>query len=102
MDESARKRINQFRVVSMCEGVSYLVLLGIAMPLKYLADMPLAVRVVGSIHGALFVAYCIALARCLPAVPLGRAVAYFIASLIPLGAFGVEYQLRKQDPPKQP
>ena len=43
----------------MIEGISYLVLLLIAMPLKYAANMPLAVRIVGGIHGALFIAFMI-------------------------------------------
>jgi len=41
------------RLFSLLDGISYIVLLGIAMPLKYLADKPLAVRVTGSVHGAL-------------------------------------------------
>jgi len=41
------------------EGISFLVLLLIAMPLKYLAGQPLAVRMVGSIHGALFLVYAV-------------------------------------------
>ena len=48
--------IRALRRVAFVEGVSTLVLFGIAMPLKYLAGLPLAVRIVGSIHGFLFVA----------------------------------------------
>lgn len=50
---------NERRVVwvGRAEGVSFLVLLAIAMPLKYLAGEPAAVRIVGAAHGALFVAY---------------------------------------------
>lgn len=44
----------RLRSVACLEGISYLVLLFGAMPLKYLADWPLGVRVVGSLHGALF------------------------------------------------
>lgn len=47
----------RFRLLSWAEGISFLLLLGVAMPLKYAMDMPLAVSVVGMIHGALFVAY---------------------------------------------
>jgi len=46
-----------FRWVSMAEGISLLVLLGIAMPLKYSFDLPQMVTYVGMIHGILFVAY---------------------------------------------
>src|SRR5690606_38959818 len=51
----------RLRMVGMAEGLSYIALLGIAMPLKYMADMPIAVRIVGSIHGALFVLFGVAL-----------------------------------------
>ncbi len=46
-----------FRTLGFIEAISLLVLLFIAMPLKYLADIPEAVRIVGSAHGALFVLY---------------------------------------------
>ena len=49
--------IELFRWVSIIEGVSFLVLLFIAMPLKYIWDMPEYVRVTGMAHGVLFVAY---------------------------------------------
>lgn len=44
-------------MIAIAEGISFLVLLGIAMPLKYFADLPMAVRIVGSLHGVLFVAF---------------------------------------------
>jgi integral membrane protein len=47
-----------FRIMGRLEGFSFLLLLLVAMPLKYYAGMPLAVRFVGSIHGGLFLAYC--------------------------------------------
>jgi integral membrane protein len=46
--------IDRLRLFSILDGISYLILLGIAMPLKYLADEPLAVRIVGMAHGVLF------------------------------------------------
>ena len=55
--------IAQLRRIGYAEAISFLVLLGVAMPLKYLAGMPMAVKVVGWIHGVLFVAYCFALRR---------------------------------------
>lgn len=48
-----------FRVVSFLEAVSFLVLLFVAMPLKYIYDLPKYVSVVGMAHGILFVAYLI-------------------------------------------
>jgi integral membrane protein len=50
--------IKLFRITAYLEGTSFLVLLLIAMPLKYVWHMPMAVRIAGTAHGALFVAYC--------------------------------------------
>jgi integral membrane protein len=51
----------RLRLVGLLEGASFLVLLLIAMPLKYLAGQPLAVRYVGMAHGVLFLLYLLAL-----------------------------------------
>ncbi len=92
--------LNRLRSVGTWEAISYLLLLGIAMPLKYGFDMPQAVRVVGMAHGILWMAY-IGLAI------LGQ-VDYkwsikttfwlFIASLLPFGPFVADAKLlRKVD-----
>lgn len=47
-----------FRVLGYLEGISFLLLMLLAMPLKYFLHEPMAVRVIGSLHGLLFVAYC--------------------------------------------
>ena len=49
--------IKSFRIISTLEAISFLVLLGIAMPLKYIWDMPTMVQWVGMAHGVLFVLY---------------------------------------------
>jgi len=46
-----------FKVMGKLEGISLLLLLCVAMPLKYFVDFPLAVKIVGSLHGAFFVFY---------------------------------------------
>ena len=81
--------LKTFRITAYLEGISYLVLLLIAMPLKYMWDMPLAVRIVGSAHGALFVAYCIvgALAWQKLKWPLKIAALAFISAFLPAGPF---------------
>ena len=45
-------------MVGMMEGLSFLLLMGVAMPLKYFAGMPAAVKWTGWIHGILFIVYC--------------------------------------------
>ncbi len=48
-----------FKIISALEAISFLVLLGIAMPLKYIWDMPQMVKIVGMAHGILFILYII-------------------------------------------
>ena len=76
------------RILGNIEGVSYLLLLGIAMPMKYLLDMPMAVKIVGMAHGVLFLAYCLLLAICMKNfMKFGFGLYLFIATLIPFGTF---------------
>lgn len=88
--------VSLLRVVSLAEGISYLVLLGIAMPLKYGANLPEAVRIVGAIHGGLFVVFCFALLRATLAArwPLSRAGLVFIASLIPFAPLWLDRRMK--------
>jgi integral membrane protein len=83
------------RKTALVEAVSFLVLLGIAMPLKYLAGMPMAVKVVGWVHGVLFVTFCFALLQTLLVAkwPFSRAVMIFIAALLPFGPFVVDRRM---------
>jgi integral membrane protein len=77
------------RIVGSLECVSFLLLMGIGMPLKYLADMPVAVKWTGWIHGILFIAYCMTILLALTAgrISFLRSVQAFIAALFPLGPF---------------
>jgi integral membrane protein len=88
--------VSFLRSIGLLEAVSYLILLGIAMPLKYTWGMPLAVRICGSIHGGLFVVFCIALWRVLMNTnwPLSRAALVFIASLLPFVPFFIDRRMR--------
>lgn len=90
--------IHRLRVVAMLEGVSFLVLLGIAMPLKYLAGQPMAVRVTGMAHGLLFILYVVTLARAVTAMqwPFRRAALLFAAAFVPCGPFLLDGWLRDQ------
>ncbi len=49
--------VKSFKHISLLEGISFIVLLGIAMPLKYFYNMPEAVSIVGMAHGVLFILY---------------------------------------------
>jgi integral membrane protein len=89
--------LGRFRWIALLEGISYLVLLFIAMPLKYFADMPLAVRVTGMAHGVLFVAYGVLVALLLARGTFSflRATWAMLMSLIPFGTFVLERQLAR-------
>ena len=83
------KSYRRFRSVAKWEGYSYLALLGIAMPLKYVADLPMAVTIVGSIHGFLFVAMGILAldVRQEAKHSFTWVITAFLASIIPFGTF---------------
>jgi len=84
--------LGRLRIIGWWEGWSFLVLLGVAMPLKYFADWPLGVRVVGMAHGGLFMLY---LAAALQAAlehdwPWKRTAWVLVASVLPAGPFVVD------------
>ena len=91
--------IGRLRIAGIAEGISFLFLLFIAMPLKYLADIPEAVLITGWIHGALFILYTIALLQVWHTKrwPLLRVAIGFGASLIPFGTFITDKKLRKEE-----
>lgn len=91
--------IGQLRMLGMVEGVSFLVLLFIAMPLKYAWGYPLAVRIIGLIHGLLFMGFCAALINVKNVVgwDIKRMGLVFLAALMPFGPFVVDGTLRRED-----
>jgi integral membrane protein len=91
-------KLEQLRLVALIEGVSFLVLLFIAMPLKYMAGIPLAVRVVGMLHGLLFVLFIAALigAASEREWPLKRSALAFLSSLLPFGTFLFDKSLKAE------
>ncbi len=90
--------IKIFTRVAFLEGLSYLLLLFIAMPLKYFFHQPLAVKYVGWAHGVLFVAYAALLLMCgiQHKWSLKRMAFYFLASLLPFLPFFVERKLKQE------
>ncbi|GAB3830084.1 DUF3817 domain-containing protein [Pontibacter rugosus] len=87
--------ISRLRTVGIYEGISYLLLLGVAMPLKYMFDMPLFVKYLGWAHGVLFVLYMVALLQVVLVHrwSLLKAAAGVIASLLPFGPFILDKKL---------
>ena len=93
----AANPVRFLRKIGGIEGVSFLLLIGIAMPLKYAAGKPLAVKVLGWAHGVLFVIFCLSLLQTMRAAgwPLGRAALVFAAGLVPFGPFLLDRRLKR-------
>ena len=91
--------IRVFRMIALAEGSSFLTLLFIAMPMKYLMGMPEVVRVVGSIHGVLFVLYVGLLAwiHFTQRWSFMFSLYALVASVVPFGTFMLDKQLRKKE-----
>jgi integral membrane protein len=90
--EEVSKTIKTFKVISTLEAISFLVLLGVAMPLKYIWDFPQMVQIVGMAHGVLFLLY-IAMAVYVSQLlnwPLKTLFIVVLCSIIPFGPFYVE------------
>ena len=91
--------IKVFRIISYLEGISYILLLFIAVPIKYYANDPTLVKLLGMPHGLLFVAYVI-----LSLVNskkhdwnFSKTLVVLISSIIPFGTFYVDYKYFKTD-----
>jgi len=78
-----------FKNIGYLEALSFLVLLFVAMPLKYLMGMPLAVRIVGSLHGLFFILYVVKayLLSQDESWPKRKLAESFVAAVIPFGPF---------------
>ena len=87
---------SRFRIISIIEGLSYLILVFIAMPLKYMFDYPLAVKIVGMSHGVLFILFFVALVMAMNRYKwkfLGFQL--FVYSLLPFGFILIEKIIMK-------
>lgn len=93
MEKTVLKR---FRSIGFIEGISYLVLLFIAMPLKYIWMIPLATKVIGMIHGMLFMLYVGLLYKAHTTYKWSWkfSALLFIASLVPFGTFYTDKKLK--------
>lgn len=90
--------IGRLRAIGILEGISFLLLLGIAMPLKYMFDMPLAVKYTGWAHGALFVLYIAMIGQVAMEQKwsFGKIILAVLASVLPFGPFIFDAKYLKQ------
>ncbi|MBT9588316.1 DUF3817 domain-containing protein [bacterium] len=91
--------IKFFKLSGALEALSYLVLLLVAMPLKYIWHMPLYVRWVGSFHGAFFVLFCIAtgLTARQQRWPLATSGLALVSAFLPFGPILFERRFLPQE-----
>lgn len=96
-----KDKFSQFRTISIIEGISYLVLIFIAMPLKYFFQEPLAVKIVGMLHGIFFILFCLALYNATKEYKwnLIFSIKLFIFSLFPFLFILIEKELKKLKKP---
>ena len=77
-----------FRIVAFAEGVSYLLLLFIAVPVKYILDNDLFVKILGMPHGVFFIIYILLAIRfILIKTSIKVSMIILVASLVPLEHF---------------
>jgi integral membrane protein len=92
-----------FRMVALLEGLSFLLLLFVAMPLKYGADQPLAVKILGPAHGVLFILYAVLLYDIILSKVWSRRAIFFAiaAAFLPAGTLLFDGWFRRNAPLRQ-
>lgn len=90
------QNVVKFGQINTIEGYSYLILVFIAMPMKYLLGIAMAVKIVGMIHGILFIIFCLLLFAAWQEAKwsLKETIIFFIASLIPFGTFFTKNRIK--------
>ena len=91
--------VKKFGIINSVEGYSYLLLLFVAMPMKYMMGIALATKIVGMIHGILFILfmYLLVVAWQDAKWSIKETIIFFIASLIPFGTFFTKKKIRSYE-----
>ncbi len=94
-----KNSVKNFGLINTIEGYSYLLLLFVAMPMKYILGVAIATKIVGMIHGVLFIAFLVLLVKAWEDAkwPLKDTITFFIASLIPFGTFFTKKKIRSYE-----
>jgi integral membrane protein len=92
------KLIPVFRIIALLEGVSYILLLFIATPIKYLYEDPQYVKLLGMPHGLLFMAYIVIAVIISPDLKWSTRTLWIvlIAAIIPFGTFYIDKKYLKR------
>lgn len=96
MTGGSPRALTQLRWLSLLDAATYVLLLGVAMPLKYAAGVPEAVSLVGGLHGVVWVLLMLSLARARAtfAWPLQRVAVLAVAALLPVAPFLLDGRVR--------
>ena len=94
-----KENVKKFRIINSIEGYSYLLLLFVAMPLKYMLGFAIAVKIAGMIHGGLFVIFLYLGVRAWIEAKwsLIQTIIFFIASLLPFGTFFTKNKIKSYE-----
>jgi integral membrane protein len=94
-----KKTFSRFRKIAFAEGISFIVLIFIAMPLKYFAGLPIAVTIIGALHGILFIAFCVMAWEI--KTGFGKNMKWlanaFLASILPFGTIVMDKEWKKEE-----
>jgi integral membrane protein len=90
-----KTQIGRFKIIAFTEGVSFLLILSVTMPLKYLWDMPEPNKIIGMVHGLLFILYILAVIQIKYTTDWSNRnmLLALLGSIIPFGTFYVTARL---------
>ena len=100
MNDLLTTGVGRLRIIAFLEGWSLLLLVFIAMPVKYVMGIPEATLAIGMIHGILFVAFVIAtiIIGFLQKWNFGRLCIVMASSVFPFGTFYVDRKILRKLP----
>jgi integral membrane protein len=93
------KLLQFLRILGVVEGVSFLIILFVTMPLKYVWEMAEPNKIIGMAHGILFIAYCL-LVVIVGYIFRWKLLTIFwalLASIIPFGTFVADKKIFKEE-----
>ncbi len=91
--------VKKFGLINTIEGYSYLLLLFVAMPLKYILGFAIAVKIAGMLHGVLFIIFLYLGVKAWIEVKWSfmQTIIFFIASLLPFGTFFTKGKIKSYE-----
>lgn len=97
--QEKKKWLKRFRKISIVEGLSFLLLLFVAIPIREIYDLPIAVKIVGWVHGILFLLYIYVIFPTAKKLDWNFAKTFLglMAAVLPFGPFIFDRNLKKQE-----